>query len=69
MTPFKLTDELVVEIKQLIESQKDSALESLLGKLHYADLAEIIDELKEDKATYLIKLLGKQFLAIFLQKK
>jgi len=57
MTPFKLTDELIAEIKQLIESQKDSALESLLGKLHYADLAEIIDELKEAEATYLIKLL------------
>lgn len=57
MTSFKLTDELVAEIKQLIEVQKDSGLESLLGEVHYADIAEIIDELNEDEATYLIKLL------------
>lgn len=57
MTSFKLTDELVAEIKQLIDIQKDSALELLLGEVHYADIAEIIDELNEDEATYLIKLL------------
>ena len=57
MTPFKLTDELLANIKQLIENQKDSALESLLEEVHYADVAEIINELKTDEATYLIKLL------------
>ena len=57
MTPFKLSDELLAEISQLIETQKDSALELLLGEVHYADIAEIINELSEDKATYLIKLL------------
>ena len=57
MTSFKLTDELVAEIKQLIDVQKDSALELLLGEVHYADIAEIIDELNENEATYLIKLL------------
>ncbi|MGF1560457.1 MAG: magnesium transporter [Flavobacteriaceae bacterium] len=58
MTPFKLTDELVAEIEQLIEHQKDAALEALLEDVHYADIAEIINELNEDEATYLIKLLG-----------
>jgi len=57
MTPFKLTDELLAEIEQLIDNQKDSALESLLEEVHYADVAEIINELNEDEATYLIKLL------------
>lgn len=57
MTPFKLTDALLAEIEQLIENQKDSSLESLLGDVHYADVAEIINELNEDEATYLIKLL------------
>lgn len=57
MTPFKLTEELVAEIEQLIEIQKDSALESLLEGFHYADIAEVINELNEDEATYLIKLL------------
>lgn len=57
MTPFKLTDELVAEIEQLIENQKDATLEALLEEVHYADIAEIINELNEDEATYLIKLL------------
>lgn len=57
MTPFKLTEELVTEIKQLIENQKDTALVALMEELHYADVAEIIDELNEDEATYIIKLL------------
>jgi len=57
MTPFKLTDELLAEIEQLIETQKDSTLEKLLDEVHYADIAEIIDELNADEATYLIKLL------------
>jgi magnesium transporter len=57
MTPFKLTDELVAEIEQLIETRKGSELVSLLAEVHYADIAEIINELKEEEATYLIKLL------------
>lgn len=57
MIPFKLTDALLAEIEQLIDNQKDSALESLLDEVHYADVAEIINELDEDGATYLIKLL------------
>ncbi|WP_209402510.1 magnesium transporter [Pseudozobellia sp. WGM2] len=57
MTPFKLTDELVAEIEQLIESQRNTELVSLMDDVHYADVAEIINELNEDEATYLIKLL------------
>lgn len=57
MTPFKLTDELLLEIVQLVEEQKNSTLETLLEEVHYADIAEIINELNEDQATYLIKLL------------
>jgi len=57
MIPFKLTDELVAEIEQLIENQKNTELVSLMDDVHYADVAEIINELNEDEATYLIKLL------------
>ena len=57
MTPFKLTEELVAEIEQLIENQRDTQLSSMLEEVHYADVAEIINELDEEKATYLIKLL------------
>ena len=57
MTPFKLTDELLAEIEQLIENQSDTQLVSLMEEVHFADVAEIVDELDVDKATYLIKLL------------
>ena len=57
MTPFKLTDELLAEIEQLITNQSDNSLHSLLAEVHYADIADIINELNEDEATYLIKLL------------
>ncbi len=57
MTPFKLTEELLAEIEQLIENQKGTELVSLMAEVHYADVAEIINELNEDEATYLIKLL------------
>ncbi|MEH6682343.1 MAG: magnesium transporter [Sediminicola sp.] len=57
MIPFKLTDELIAEIEQLIENQRDQELLSLLEEVHYADVAEIINELNKEEATYLIKLL------------
>ncbi|WP_298484771.1 magnesium transporter [uncultured Maribacter sp.] len=57
MTPFKLTKELVEEIEQLIGSQEDVQLVALLDEVHYADVAEIINELAAEEATYLIKLL------------
>ncbi|MEK6152364.1 magnesium transporter [Flavobacteriaceae bacterium 3-367] len=57
MTSFKLTEDLIAEIEQLVENQRDTQLVSLLEEVHYADVAEIINELNEDEATYLIKLL------------
>ncbi|WP_405379937.1 magnesium transporter [Maribacter sp. LLG6340-A2] len=57
MTPFKLTEELVQHIEQLIENRNDAELNTLLQDVHYADIAEIINELDDDEATYLIKLL------------
>lgn len=57
MTPFKLTEEIVSQIEQLIEDQQDNELTSLLSDFHYADIADIINELNEDEATHIIKLL------------
>ncbi|MEM6865438.1 MAG: magnesium transporter [Bacteroidota bacterium] len=60
MTPFKLTDELLVEIQDLISEKKNSDLRSMMKEFHYADIAEIADELEVDEATYLIKLLDSE---------
>lgn len=57
MTPFKLTEELVKDIEQHIEHKNDAELTALFQDVHYADIAEIINELDDDEATYLIKLL------------
>jgi len=57
MIPFKLTEEFINEIEQLIFAQEDAQINSLLADVHYADVAEIVNELKEEEATYLIKLL------------
>ncbi|MDT0539055.1 MULTISPECIES: magnesium transporter [Croceitalea] len=60
MTPFKLTNELVGEIQILIENQNDAQLRLLMKEFHYADVAEIANELDELEATYLIKLLDSE---------
>nr|WP_299170507.1 magnesium transporter [uncultured Allomuricauda sp.] len=60
MTPFKLTDELIVDIKQMITDKKNGDLRAMMKEFHYADIAEIADELKVEEATYLIKLLDSE---------
>lgn len=60
MTPFKLTDELLEEIRQLIAENKDAELQAMMKEFHYADIAEIADELDVEGATYLIKLLDSE---------
>ncbi|MEN1784191.1 MAG: magnesium transporter [Bacteroidota bacterium] len=60
MTPFKLTDELIAQIQSLIETAQDDELRATMSEFHYADIAEITDELDEEQATYLIKLLNSE---------
>ncbi|MGD1944813.1 MAG: magnesium transporter [Croceivirga sp.] len=60
MTPFKLTDELIEQIEGLIKSQNEKELRLLMKEFHYADVAEITNELQEEQATYLIKLLDSE---------
>ena len=60
MIPFKLCDELIAQVAQHIEAQQDSELLKLLEEIHYADIAEILDELNLDEATYIIKLLDSE---------
>ena len=57
---FELTNELIEQVKQLIEAKKDKPLQSLLNDFHYADIAEILDEIDLEQATYVIKLLDSE---------
>lgn len=54
---FQLTDELIEKVEVLVEDQNDKELKLLLNEFHYADIAEILDELDVDDAVYVIKLL------------
>ncbi|GLB52684.1 magnesium transporter MgtE [Neptunitalea chrysea] len=60
MTPFKLSDELIEKIEALIDSDSKHDLLQMLHDVHYADIAEIINELNLEEATYLIKLLDSK---------
>ncbi|WP_335965620.1 magnesium transporter [Galbibacter sp. PAP.153] len=60
MVPFKLSDELIEQIEQLIETNADATLLHMMEEFHYADVAEIIHELNLDEATYIIKLLDSE---------
>ncbi len=57
---FKISKELILEIEELIESKNDKQLEVLLHDMHHADIAEILDELDFDEATYIFKVLDSE---------
>lgn len=57
---FQLTDALIEQVESLIEQRSDKALKSQLEEFHYADIAEILDELDLVQAMYVIKLLDSE---------
>jgi magnesium transporter len=57
---FKITEELLELVQELIETQDDKALKHLLKDYHYADVAEILNELELEDALYVIKLLDSE---------
>jgi len=57
---FKISKELILELEQLIEQKNDTQLELLLNDLHHADIAEILDELDFEEATYIFKVLDSE---------
>lgn len=57
---FKISKELILELEQLIQNKNDQQLEVLLNDLHHADIAEILDELDFDEATYIFKVLDSE---------
>ena len=57
---FKISKDLIKELEQLILNKNDDQLEVLLNDLHHADIAEILDELDFDEATYVFKVLDSE---------
>lgn len=54
---FKVSKELIHQLEEHIVNKNDRELEVLLNDLHHADIAEILDELDFDEATYIFKVL------------
>ncbi len=58
--PFEFSAALLATVESGIKNKNDAALQKQLNALHYADIAEILDELNLDQATYIIKLLDSE---------
>lgn len=65
---FEISKSLIEKIESLIEDKNDQELLSHLGDMHHADIAEILDELTLDEATYIIKLLDSEKTAVVLME-
>ncbi len=57
---FEITQELIQNISQFIEEGQDKQLKTVLNDLHFADIAEILEELKLEESTYLVKILDSE---------
>jgi magnesium transporter len=57
MKTFELSKEIIQEIGQLISLKKNKDIKKIVDEIHYADLAEIINELEFEQRIYLIKLI------------
>jgi len=54
---FQISESLIEQVEQLVDARKDDELSELLHDFHHADIAEILDEINLEQATYIFKLL------------
>ena len=57
MKTFKLSNELINNISDLILRKNNKEIKNIVKNLHYADLAELVNELNFNDSVYLIKLI------------
>ena len=57
---FEITNELLANITSYIEASNDKPIIALFEEMHYADVAEILDELSFDDVIYIIKLIDSE---------
>src|SRR5210317_507958 len=58
MATFQIDTPFLEKIKELISEGENTKLKKKFNPIHYADLAEILELLSNDEATYIVKLLG-----------
>lgn len=57
---FKISKDLLAQIEQCIRENNGQELENLLQDVHFADIAEIMEELDDYEASYIFKLLDSE---------
>ena len=57
---FQLTTDYLEKVVQLIANKDRIALRQLLKDIHFADIAELLEELNSEEATYLVKSLESE---------
>jgi len=57
---FEITDELLENLVGFIDKNNDSKIKNLFEDVHFADIAEVLDEVSFDEAIYIIKLLDSE---------
>jgi len=59
-TKFILSSELISKILDFVNSTDDKSIVETFSNYHHADIAEILEELNTEQATYIIKLLDSE---------
>ena len=57
---FQLTTDYIENVSQLIANRQGDVIKDLLHDVHFADIADLLEELNSKEATYLIKLLESE---------
>ena len=57
---FKITASFLEKLIGLINENQDSKIKKLFSEIHYADVAEILEDVSFDEAIYIIKLLDSE---------
>ena len=63
---FEITNTLLENLTTFINTKNDAAISALFAEVHYADIAEVLDEIKFEEAVYIIKLLDSETTAAVL---
>jgi magnesium transporter len=57
---FEITSEFLENLVGFIDKKKDSKIKNIFEDVHFADIAEVLDEVSFDEAIYIIKLLDSE---------
>ena len=58
--PFDISEEFLDNLSDLIALDKSKEITALFADVHFADIAEVLDEVNFDEAIYIIKLLDSE---------